>query len=82
VYRSLEIRQEIEQKWRVPTPGKACTHESFAMSNWYPYQGALAEVTHDGRYFFARKDGFLIGTYSTLADALESLAWRERLKTK
>jgi len=52
------------------------------MSNWYAYQGALGEVTHDGRYFFARKDGFLIGTYSTLADALESLAWRERLKTK
>jgi len=34
--------------------------------------------------YFARKDGFLIGTYNTLADALESLAgaWRERLKTK
>ena len=56
------------------------------MSNWvttnrYSYDGPLGEVSHSGRYFFAWKKGFLIGTYSTFDEAMECLVWRERLKT-
>ena len=55
---------------------------SDEMRNWYAFEGPSGEVVYNARSFFAWKDEHLIGTYSTLADALESLAWRERLKTK
>ena len=52
------------------------------MSNRYRYQGPLGKILHSGRYFFASKDGLLLGTYNTFEEALESLVWRERLKAK
>ena len=51
-------------------------------SKQYAYQGPLGQVVDNGWYFFAWRDGFLVGTYHTLEQALESLAWRERLKTR
>lgn len=51
------------------------------MSNQYVFQGPLGQVVHDGHYFFAWKEGHLIGTHKKLEEAMESLAWRERLKT-
>jgi hypothetical protein len=56
--------------------------ESVAARDWYAYQGPLGQVVHNGTYFFASKDEFLIGTYNTLEEAMESLAWRERLKSR
>ncbi len=49
--------------------------------DWYAYQGALGEVVRYGPTFSASKDGFLVGTYNTFEEAMESLVWRERLKT-
>jgi hypothetical protein len=51
-------------------------------NNQYVYQGPLGQVVDNGWYFFAWKDGFLIGTYNTLEQAMETLVWRERLKTR
>ena len=45
-------------------------------TNYYTYQGRLGEVVRDGVFFFARKDGFPIGTYSTFEEAMASLAWK------
>jgi hypothetical protein len=58
------------------------TPESFDMSDRYRYQGPLGKVVHNGRYFFASKDGLLLGTYNTFEEAMESLVWRERVKVK
>ena len=43
------------------------------------YQGPLGLVVHRGA-FFASKDGFPIGTYNTVEEAMESLVWKERPK--
>ena len=51
------------------------------MRSPYAYEGPLGEVVHYGRDFFAWQKGRLIGTYSTLEEAMESLQERERLKT-
>jgi len=37
----------------------------------YSYHGPLGEVSHSGRYYFAWKEGFLIGTYKTFEEAME-----------
>jgi hypothetical protein len=50
--------------------------------NWYAYQGPLGEVVCNGRYFFAWKDGCLIGTSKILEEVMESLVWREMLKPR
>jgi hypothetical protein len=50
------------------------------MSKSHVYRGVLGEVLCDGRDFVAWQDGFRIGTYSTLEEAMESLAWREKPK--
>ena len=42
-------------------------------NNQYTYQGSLGQVVDNGRYFFAWKDGVLIGTYNALEKAMESL---------
>jgi hypothetical protein len=51
-------------------------------TNHYAYYGPLGEVVRHGQAFFARKDGFLIGTYSTFAEAMAALAWKGRVKAK
>jgi hypothetical protein len=57
------------------------TSEGTTM-NEYSYQGPLGDVSHCGRYFFAWKGGFLVGAYQTVDEAMASLVWKERLKTK
>lgn len=53
------------------------------MGDSYAYQGPLGEVIHNGRFFFASKDEFLIGrTYNTFEEAMESLALKEILNTR
>ena len=52
------------------------------LRNWFAFEGPLGEVVYNSRYFFAWKEGHLMGTYSTLKEATESLAPRERPKTK
>ena len=49
---------------------------------WYAFEGPLGEVVHNKQFFFAWKDGCLMGTYNTLEEAPESLALKERLKTR
>jgi hypothetical protein len=41
---------------------------------WYAFEGPLGEVVHNKRFFFAWKEGCLMGTYNTLEEATESLA--------
>jgi hypothetical protein len=41
---------------------------------WYAFEGPLGEVVHNRRFFFAWKEGCLMGTYNTLQEATESLA--------
>ena len=48
---------------------------------WYAFEGPLGEVVHNKRFFFAWKEGCLMGTYNTLEEATESLASGERRKT-
>ena len=48
-------------------------------ANQYPYHGPLGGIFRSGRYFFAWKEGFLIGTYRTFDEAGESLVRRHRL---
>ncbi len=48
---------------------------------WYAFEGPLGEVVHNKRFFFAWKEGCLMGTYNTLEEATESLAPGERRKT-
>ena len=49
--------------------------------NWYTFDGPLGEVVHNAKYFFAWKDGILIGTYNTLGEATASLASGKAPKT-
>ena len=49
--------------------------------SYYAYLGPLGEVVRHGASFIASKDGFLIGTYNTFGEAMESLAWKGRTKT-
>jgi hypothetical protein len=49
--------------------------------HWYAYQGNLGEVVYNDQYFFAWKDGCLIGTSKRLEEAVQALVWSERLKT-
>jgi hypothetical protein len=41
---------------------------------WYAFEGPLGEVVHNRRFFFAWKEGCLMGTYNTLQEATEFLA--------
>ncbi len=53
------------------------------MRNWYAFEGPSGEIVHNARYFFAWKEGHLMGTYSSLKEAMESISWGEKsLKTK
>jgi hypothetical protein len=46
--------------------------------NYYLYFGPLGEVVRHEASFIASKDGFPIGTYDTLGEAMEALAWKGR----
>ena len=48
--------------------------------SYYAYLGPLGEVVRHRACFVASKDGFLIGTYDTFGEAMESLAWKGRTK--
>jgi hypothetical protein len=48
--------------------------------NWYAFQAPLGEVLHNGRFFFAWKEGRLLGAYTTLEEAMESLRTGETAK--
>jgi hypothetical protein len=48
--------------------------------SYYAYLGPLGEVVRHGASFDAWKGGFLIGTYNSFGEALESLAWKGRIK--
>jgi hypothetical protein len=54
--------------------------DKLQVSNRYAYQGPLGEIVEGSRYFFAWKDGHLLGTHGTLEEAMESLVWREHAK--
>jgi hypothetical protein len=41
--------------------------------NWHAFEGPLGDVVHNGRSFFAWKEGRLLGAYSTLEEAIEAL---------
>ena len=44
--------------------------------SYYAYLGPLGEVVRHGASFIASRDGFLIGTYKTFGEAMESLTWK------
>jgi hypothetical protein len=48
----------------------------------YSYQGPLGEISYNRWYYFAWQESHLIGTFKTFEEAMESLAWKERPKTK
>jgi hypothetical protein len=48
--------------------------------SYYAYLGSLGEVVRHGASFIASKDGFVIGTYNTLVEAMECLSWKGRTK--
>jgi hypothetical protein len=50
-------------------------------SSWRAYQGLLGEVVRFEQYFFAWRDGRLVGKYQTFKEAMRSLA-REMLKMR
>ena len=52
------------------------------MRDWFAFEGPLGEVVYNARYFFAWKEGRLMGTYSTLREATDSLTPREMRKTQ
>jgi hypothetical protein len=59
---------------------------SAAQSNnlirtWYAFEGSWGAVVHNKRFFFAWKEGCLMGTYNTLEDAMESLASKQAKDT-
>ena len=62
--------------------GVAATQVKPEVRTWHAFEGASEEVVHNKRFFFAWKDGCLMGTYSMLGEAMESLEERERLKTQ
>src|ERR1700738_1034494 len=57
-----------------------CLSETGRTMSYYAYLGPLGEVVRRRASFVASKDGFLIGTYDTFGEAMESLAWKGRTK--
>ena len=49
-------------------------------TDYYTYLGPLGQIVCDEVSFFASKDGFPIGTYNWYEEAIESLAWKGRVK--
>jgi len=50
------------------------------MEHWYAYRGDLGEIVCNGRYFFAWKDGCLIGTSKKFEEVMEALVCKEMVK--
>jgi hypothetical protein len=50
--------------------------------NWYAFEGPSGEVVHNAKYFFAWREGVLVGTYKTLEEAMESLSGRDKVKAR
>jgi len=48
---------------------------------WYAFEGPLGDVIHNKRFFFAWKEGCLMGTYNTLEEAMASLTSGEARDT-
>ena len=49
---------------------------------WYRFERPLGEIIPNRRFFFAWKDGCLMGTYNTLEEATDSLTPREMRRTQ
>lgn len=45
---------------------------------WYAFEGPLGDVIHNNRFFFAWKEGCLMGTYDTLEEAMASLTSKQK----
>jgi hypothetical protein len=45
------------------------------------YQGSFGQIVCQQASFLASKNGFPIGTYGTFEEAMESLAWKGRVKS-
>ena len=52
------------------------------MSNWYAYQGALGEVTHDGRYLLRPQGRFPDRNIQHARGRLGVLGWGVERKAK
>ena len=51
----------------------------LSRSEKHEYQGWLGSVVHKGQYFFASKDGTLIGAFKTFDEAMKALVLGEML---
>jgi hypothetical protein len=49
---------------------------------WYAFEGPLGDVIHNKRFFFAWKEGCLMGTYNTLEEAAASLTSKNTRDTR
>jgi hypothetical protein len=49
---------------------------------WYAFEGPLGDVIHNKRFFFAWKEGCLMGTYNTLEEATASLTSKNTRDTR
>jgi hypothetical protein len=47
---------------------------------WYAFEGPLADVVHNKRFFFAWKEGCLMGNYTTLEEATASLSLQKNAR--
>src|SRR6202047_846806 len=48
---------------------------------WYAFEGPLGDVIHNKRFFFAWREGCLMGTYNTLEEATASLTSKKTRDT-
>lgn len=74
----VSISSIIMRTMRAATNGTRCKP---ILHNWYTSVVPSGQVVHRDRYFFAWKDGCLIGTYTTRQEARESLAAKEGRRT-
>jgi hypothetical protein len=47
--------------------------------DWRSFAVPNGQVVYRGRYHFAWSDGYFVGAYDTLDDAVESLAFRSKV---
>jgi hypothetical protein len=73
-----EKRGNMETRKRTSTPAKIKNE----VRTWYAFEGPSGEIVHNKQFFFAWKEGCLLGTYNTLEKAVESLNRKGKLKPR
>jgi len=77
-----ELRRNHNQAKMKPDKETHRNPESLDMRKCFGYQGPLWEIVEGNRYFFAWKEGRLLGIHRTFEEAIESLALKEILNAR